>query len=473
MEILHISAECYPMAKAGGLGDVLGALPKYQQRAGHTVSVVIPMYRTPYLYQNEWELVFQGRQQIGSYAFPYSVIRQQHCPLGFDLYLVDIYGLLDRPNIYGYEDDPQRFLAFQLAVLDWIMQAAERPDIIHAHDHQAGLIPFLMQHAFPFRNRLHAIPSIFTIHNAQYQGWMDWQHLDWLPPHDEWKSGLIEWAGQINPLAAAVKSAWKVTTVSPSYLEELRHSANGMEKLFEYEQGKCSGILNGIDTEVWNPSTDTLLVRPYQASDLLPGKLANKEELCRQFGLNPDRPLITFIGRLVPEKAADLLPESIHQLMQHFGDRLSMILLGSGNPELESTLHQLSQQYRGRFGAYIGYYEALSHTLYAGADFLLMPSRVEPCGLNQLYALRYGTIPLVRNTGGLRDTVADMGDGQGIGICFDQSSVADIVYSVGRAIELYEQYPKRMHSMQERMMGIDHSWERSASTYLKLYQSTL
>jgi starch synthase len=264
-----------------------------------------------------------------------------------------------------------------------------------------------------------------------------------------------------------------VTTVSPSYLEELRHSANGMEKLFEYEQGKCSGILNGIDAEVWNPSSDPLLVRQYQAVDLKAGKQSNKEELCRQFGLNPNRPLITFIGRLVNEKAADLLPESIHQLMHLFADRFSMILLGSGNPELESTLHQLSQRYSGRFGAYIGYYETLSHRLYAGADFLLMPSRVEPCGLNQLYAMRYGTVPLVRSTGGLKDTVVDMGDEQGIGIRFDQSSVADIVYSVGRALELYEHHAPHMHTMQVRMMGLDHSWDRSANAYLELYQSIL
>lgn len=172
------------------------------------------------------------------------------------------------------------------------------------------------------------------------------------------------------------------------------------------------------------------------------------------------------------EKAADLLPEAIHQCMHQFGDRFSMILLGSGDPALESTLHQLAQQYSGRFGAYIGYYEELSHRLYAGADFLLMPSRVEPCGLNQLYAMRYGTVPIVRNTGGLRDTVVDMGDWQGIGIRFDQATVGDIVYSVARALELYAHQPEQLHWMQQHMMGFDHSWDQAAAQYLELYQST-
>lgn len=460
------------MAKAGGLGDVVGALPKYQQRAGHLVQVVLPMYRTPYLYQNEWELVHQGRQQLGAHAFSYSVIREKSRALGFDLFLIDIQGLLDRPKVYGYDDDPQRFLAFQVSVLDWVCQWTQRPDIIHVHDHHTGLIPFFMRYAHPFRDRLHDVPSIFTIHNAQYQGWMGWANRDMLPPHDEWKSGLLEWAGQINPLAAAVKSAWKVTTVSPSYLEELRHSANGMERLFDYERGKCSGILNGIDVELWDPATDPLLIQRYGPDNLQAGKQANKEVLCQQFGLNPEKPLFTFIGRLVHEKAADLLPEAIHRCMHQYGDRFSMILLGSGDPSLESTLHQLAQQYSGRFGAYIGYYESLSHQLYAGADFLLMPSRVEPCGLNQLYAMRYGTVPIVRNTGGLRDTVVDMGDWQGVGIRFDQATVGDIVYSVGRALELYAHQPEQLLWMQQHMMGFDHSWDQAAAQYLELYQST-
>lgn len=471
MEILHVSAECYPMAKAGGLGDVLGALPKYQERAGHIAKVVIPMYRTRYLYRKEWELVHEGRQQLGHYAFSYSVIRERSRELGFDLYLLDINGLLDRPNVYGYNDDPQRFLAFQVSVLDWVNSWNHRPDVIHAHDHHTGLIPFLMKHANAFRDRLQHIPSVFTIHNAQYQGWLDWQHREWLPPHDEWKSGLLEWEGQINPLAAGVKSAWRVTTVSHSYLEELRQQANGLEQLFEYEKGKCNGILNGIDSEVWDPAKDPLLLAHYGADDLAKGKAANRSFLCDRFGLDPHKPLISYIGRLVHEKTADLLPEAIYQCLHLYEGRLNMLLLGSGDSGLEFQLQQMSHRFSGRFSAYIGYYEELSHRIYAGSDFLLMPSRVEPCGLNQLYAMRYGTVPVVRNTGGLRDTVVDMGDPDGFGIRFDQATVGDIVYSVGRALELYEGDPDHMRSMQRHMMGFDHSWDRSASQYLDLYNS--
>ncbi len=471
MEILHVSAECYPMAKAGGLGDVLGALPKYQEQAGHISKVVVPMYRTRYLYKREWALVHEGHQQLGAFSFSYSVIRERSRELGFDLYLVDVNGLLDRPNIYGYEDDPQRFLAFQVCVLDWVSRWNHRPDVIHVHDHHTGMIPFLMKYGYAFQDRLHDIPSVFTIHNAQYQGWLDWQHKEWLPAHDEWKAGLLEWAGQINPLAAAVKSAWRVTTVSHSYFTELRNQANGLEKLFEYEKGKCTGILNGIDNDVWNPETDPFLIDNYGINDFETGKQANKIELARQFSFDPSVPLFVYIGRLVHEKAADLLPEAFYQCLHQYADRLNILLLGSGEAALQSALQEMVHKYHGRFSAYIGYYEELSHRMYAGADFLLMPSRVEPCGLNQLYAMRYGTVPMVRSTGGLRDTVTDMGDRQGVGIRFDQASVPDIVQSVGRALYLYEQDREKMRWMQQHMMGIDHSWDRSAAQYLELYQS--
>ena len=473
MEILHVSAECYPMAKAGGLGDVLGALPKYQEQAGHTVKVIIPMYRTRYLYRMEWELVHEGQQQVGFYSFSYSVIRERSRELGFDLYLLDINGLLDRQEIYGYEDDPQRFLAFQVSVLDWVSRWSHQPDVIHAHDHHTGLIPFMMKYAYAFRDRLQHIPSVFTIHNAQYQGWLGWQHHEWLPAHDEWKSGLIEWNDQINPLAAAVKSAWRVTTVSPSYLDEIRQRSNGLEKLFEYEKGKCLGILNGIDADVWDPVTDPLLVANYDKETITAGKMANKLALCKQFGLDVSRPLIVYIGRLVHEKAADLLPEAFYQCLQRYAGRLNILLLGSGDLGLQSTFKEMSHRFVGTFNAHIGYYEELSHRMYAGADFLLMPSRVEPCGLNQLYALRYGTVPMVRKTGGLRDTVTDMGDPGGFGICFDQASVGDMVHAVGRALELYESDPVQLHGMQAYMMWFDHSWDRSALQYLQLYKSIL
>ncbi|WP_132054493.1 glycogen synthase [Pseudocnuella soli] len=472
MEIIHVSAECYPVAKAGGLGDVVGALPKYQNLLGHSAKVVMPMYRTKFLFDNDWELVHEGGQYLGSQWFHYSIIREQTNKLGFDLYLVDINGLLDREKVYGYADDLERFLSFQLAVCDWLVQWQHQPDIIHCHDHHTGLIPFFIKHTYAF-NRLAGVPSIFTIHNAEYQGWIGWDKAHLLPHYDDWKTGMLEWGGTINSLASAVKCAWKVNTVSPSYMEELRYGANGLEALFEYERGKCTGILNGIDNEVWDPATDPLLHKNFDAETAKEGKRKNKKELCQRFGLDPDKPLIVFIGRLVGEKAADLLPDAIRNAIYQQQTGASYLILGSGEPQVEVRLNYLRDQFGGFVNTFIGYNEALAHQMYAGADFLLMPSRVEPCGLNQLYALRYGTVPMVRSTGGLRDTVKDFGDWQGFGIRFDRASVDDIVYSLGRAQDLYYNKPDLFGWMRSYMMQIDHSWETSAITYINLYESTL
>ncbi|HET6769161.1 MAG TPA: glycogen/starch synthase, partial [Chitinophagaceae bacterium] len=278
MEIIHISAECYPVAKAGGLGDVVGALPKYQNKLGHVAKVVMPMYRTKFLYNNEWELVHEGGQYLGLKWFHYSVIREKTNKLGFDLFLVDINGLLDREKIYGYDDDSERFTAFQIAVCDWLSKWQHLPDIIHVHDHQAGLIPFMIKYCYAF-SHLSQIPTLFTIHNGQYQGWMGWDKSHYIPAYDSWKWGMLDWKNNINPMASAVRCAWKVNTVSQSYMEELRYNANGLEALFEYEKGKCTGILNGIDTEVWDPATDEYIAKNFSVETVDKGKRKNKKEL--------------------------------------------------------------------------------------------------------------------------------------------------------------------------------------------------
>jgi starch synthase len=470
MEIVHVSAECFPVAKAGGLGDVAGALPKYQTQLGHNTKLVMPMYRTKFLYNNEWDLVHEGGQNIGSHHFHYSVIKEKTNKLGFDLYLVDINGLLDREKVYGYDDDTERFMAFQIATCDWIAKWKHKPDLIHCHDHQAGLIPFMIKYCFAF-NHLSEVPTVFTIHNAQYQGWMDWSKNYYIPAYDNWKGGLLEWKQTINPLASAVKCSWKVTTVSPSYMEELRYMANGLEALFEYEKGKCVGILNGIDSDVWDPEIDNLLVKNYNIEKVSEGKRRNKKELSGQFNLDIEKPLIVFIGRLVGEKAADLLPDAIRgSIYQHHG-HVNFLILGSGEPDVEWHLNNMKSEFIGYFNAYIGYNEQLSHIMYAGADFLLMPSRVEPCGLNQMYALRYGTVPMVRSVGGLRDTVTDFGDPGGFGIRFDHASVWDITHSIGRAVDLYYNKKDVYAEMRKYMMQLDHSWDVAAKQYLDLYKS--
>jgi starch synthase len=470
MEIIHVSAECYPVAKAGGLGDVAGALPKYQTNLGHVVKLVMPMYRTKFLYENSWELVHQGGQYLGPHWFHYNVIKEKTNKLGFDLYLIDIHGLLDREKVYGYDDDTERFLSFQIAVCDWINSWQDKPNIIHCHDHHTGLIPFMIKYCYEF-NTMAGTPSLFTIHNAEYQGWMGWDRRNLIPAFDEWKGGMLEWRNTINPLASAVKCAWKVTTVSPSYMNELRYSANGLQDLFQYETGKCVGILNGIDTAVWNPSTDPFIFKNYDERTVKEGKKKNKKEICAEFGLDADKPLFTFIGRLVGEKAADVLPDAIRDCVYQFEGNASFLILGSGEPHIEKHLSDLKTQIGGYYNNFIGYNEALSHKIYAGADFLLMPSRVEPCGLNQMYALRYGTVPIVRSTGGLKDTVKDFGDWQGYGIRFNHANVQDIIHAIGRAIDLY--YNKKdLHSwMKSYMMQIDNSWDRSAKEYIRLYES--
>ncbi len=469
MDILHVSAECYPVAKAGGLGDVVGALPKYLNQLGHTARVVMPMYRTKFLYANKWDVAHKGYTNMGSWWFEFTVIREQANALGFELYLVDINGLLDREKVYGYDDDSERFTAFQIAVLDWVNAWEKKPDVIHVHDHHTGLIPFMVKHCYKYRG-ISGVPTVLTIHNAQYQGWMGWNKSTYVPTWDMWKWGMLDWNNTINPLASGIKCADAVTTVSPSYLDELKYMSNGLEPLMEYEKGKCVGILNGIDVHVWNSQTDTYLTHRYSIDDAEAGKAKNKMQLCDQFGLDFDKPLIGFIGRLVGEKGADLLPRAIGDAFYHIGRRMNFLILGSGEPGVEAALSGLKSTSQYDYNVFIGYNETLSHVLYAGLDFLLMPSRVEPCGLNQMYSLRYGTLPMVRRTGGLKDTVIDFGEKGGYGICYNYASVPDITHAIYRAVELYRDKEK-LKQLRTQMMQLDFSWETSVKQYIAVYEN--
>lgn len=470
MEIVHVSAECYPMAKAGGLADVVGALPKYQQGLGHIAKVVMPMHRTKFLLTNEWVVVFKGNIGLGATRYDYTVIKEKTNKLGFDLFCFDIFGLFGRENIYSYGDDVERFTTFQIAVVDWLSHWDHRPDILHVHDHHTGLIPFMMQNCYAYRQRLSGIKTVMTIHNAQYQGWMDWDNSWYLPAWDAWKGGQLEWNNQINSLACGVKCADRITTVSPGYMNEIKENANGLEKLFQYEAGKCVGIINGIDYEVWNPETDNYVSDNYALADVATGKQANKEELCREFGFDPELPLFIFIGRLVADKAADLLPFAISIAFEQMPGKFSFLILGSGDPGIEYELTAMQSRFVGYYNSQITFNEKLSHQMYAGADFLLMPSRVEPCGLNQLYAMRYGTVPMVRRTGGLQNTVIDYGDEDGYGICFNHASIPDILQGMSRAVNLFED-KTQVQAVRHRMMAVETSWENSAQAYINLYSS--
>ena len=261
MDILHVSAECFPIAKVGGLADVVGALPKYQNKKGANSYVVIPFYDNAFTSENQYELVFKGHLKMGNLHYDYEILVPDS-DLEFTAFFVRIEGLLDRAEVYGYDDDTERFLAFQLAILEWMIASEKKPSIMHIHDHHPGFIPFMMSNAFKY-NSLKEIPTVLTIHNAQYQGQFGYDKLTYFPDFDLDKMGMIDWDGAINPLATAIKSAWRVTTVSKGYLEELKSNANGLEQLIEDESDKFSGILNGIDTSVWNPETDAFLIRNY------------------------------------------------------------------------------------------------------------------------------------------------------------------------------------------------------------------
>ncbi|WP_179352240.1 glycogen synthase [Winogradskyella vidalii] len=465
MKIFHLSAECYPIAKIGGLADVVGALPKYQNEVGEASAVIMPFYNNEFTKNHEFETIFNSELYLGNAVYPYRVLKALDSNLDFEVFFIDVEELLYKTYVYS-NDDIDRFLAFQIAALDWILTLEHQPDILHCHDHHTGLIPFMTQESYKYES-LNKIPVITTIHNAQYQGWMSYKHLYKIPQFSMENIGLLDWDKMINPLAAAIKCAWRVTTVSPSYMEELKHNANGLEHLLAHESAKTEGILNGIDTDVWNPETDDFIIKNYSKTSVKSGKKENKKWLCKTFNLDENKPLIAFIGRLVGEKGAELLPEVFHNIMQN--KEANILLLGSGLKETEAQLSHLKTLHHENYNVFIGYDEKLSHIIYAGADFLLMPSRVEPCGLNQMYCLRYGTVPVVRSIGGLKDTVVDI-DNHGFGICHNEVAVHDIVFAINRALEFYKDQTK-FNANRKHIMSIDHSWKASANAYINLYNS--
>ena len=466
MTIIHISAECYPVAKVGGLADVVGALPKYQNKDDVTSQVIMPFYNNAFTKENTFSPIYNAKLQLGEKPFEFRILVLNEKPLDFDVFFVDVPELLFKDYVYSM-DDADRFLAFQIAALDWLLTLDKKPDIIHCHDHHTGLVPFMLQESYKYK-AFRKTPNILTIHNAQYQGWFSHEKVGLIPPFDFNHVGLIDWGGSINPLAAGIKCAWRVTTVSPSYMKELQTAANGLESLLSAENAKCSGILNGIDWSVWNPETDTYLIENYSIGTVEQGAAANKKYLCDRFNLDINKPLFAFIGRLVDEKGSDLFPEVFKNALQK--NNLNILLLGSGNPFVESQLEALKKDFAGTYNAFIGYDEKLSHIIYAGADFLLMPSRVEPCGLNQMYALRYGTIPIVRSIGGLKDTVIDISEKNGFGISHLNVTVPEINEAIDRGIVLY-QNQDRYKTLRKEIMKIDHSWDVSAQEYLNLYKS--
>lgn len=475
IKVLHAAAECYPAAKSGGLGDVVGALPKYQCSLGVHTAVVIPKYYNKWILSQQYKEVHYGDIRLHDRYFHFSIQELVSADLGYPLYVVDIKGLFDRDGIYtdnvtgyGYRDEVSRYLAFQQAVLRWVQSWEVLPEVLHCHDHHTGLIPFFCKYSPEFE-RLKKLPTVFTIHNGQYHGAFSWTQQHLLPYFYADAAPWLDWSQTINPLATGIKCSWRLTTVSPNYLNELKHSSNGLEGLVRQESGKSVGILNGIDTQVWNPATDPLIEHHYK-KNIESFKSANKKVLMESFNLQEDLPLFTFIGRLVDEKGADLIPDLIYRYLET-GRRACFFVLGSGDPKLKDRFLTMRHELFNFFDASIEYNEKLAHQLYAGSDFLLMPSRVEPCGLNQLYSFRYGTIPVARAVGGLWDTVIDAGEPEiGRGFRFLQFSVDDALDALVRASGLYY-HKKSLNGLRKRIMALDFSWEKSAQEYIDLYKT--
>ena len=474
LDVLHISFEYFPAAKAGGLADVVGALPKYLNQGKLNSAVVIPNHGTKWILAQKWTKVYTADIKLFDADFSYAIYK-------FDgkahpLYVVDAPGLFDRASIYinketgqGYKDEVQRSIAFQIMVMDWLLSFKKPAKVLHCHDHHTGLIPFFIKYSKQY-TKLKNIPTVFTIHNGEYHGSFDWKQSHLLPSFDISKQGLLDWGNLINPLATGIKCAWKVTTVSPGYMEELRYNSSGLETLIEQESEKSLGVINGIDTTVWDPSTDAMIAKNLNG-DLASFKAENKKALEKTFKVDFRKPIITFIGRFAHEKGVQFLPDLITRYLS-FKDDVSFLILGTGSKDLELLLQKTKALFPKNCDLVLAYDEKLAHQLYAGSDFLIMPSKVEPCGLNQMYAMRYGTIPIVHGVGGLKDTVVDFREKNGYGIRFDRLTVYDAFDAVKRAAELYSD-EKKFFKIREKVLALDFSWERSAKSYKNIYSSLM
>ena len=477
MHVIHASAECYPVAKVGGLADVVGALPKFLKKHHIESWVVIPKYDVEWIRNHNFETVHEGVISPGGYKIGYKIQKEETDQLGFPLYVVEITHLFSRPGIYldpesgyGYWDEFERYLCFQVAILDWLKSFSVKPDLIHCHDHHTAFMPMFMSHS-PAYHEFTGIPSVLTIHNAQYHGWYGPEKRGMFPVIDPEGEGYLYWDGKINALGCGLRTCWQLTTVSPTYMEEMQYNSNGLEALFAHERPKSIGIINGIDTDVWNPRTDPMIAENFDRRSYKKGTTANKTALCSQLGLNPEMPVFSFIGRFVAEKGADMLPDLLDRFLGS-QDSANFIILGTGVPEIQFRLKELEQTYPDRLKVRFAYNEPLAHQIYAGSDFMFMPSRVEPCGLNQMYAMRYGTLPIVREVGGLKDTVIDFDYSSGYGITFRDFTLEDAERALQRGVYLYGDEPG-FRKLQRYVMGLDFSWERSAGEYKKMYTQLL
>ncbi len=473
MKVLYVASEALPFMASGGLGDVAGSLPQALRKRLIGCRVVMPLYDT-IKQELKDKMTF-----ITNISVPVAW-RRQYCGIfqakheGVIYYLIDNQYYFKRDTIYGHYDDAERFTFFSRAVLEILPVVDFKPDIIHCNDWQSALTPVFYSTFYSKDPWYQGIKTVFTIHNIQYQGTYGLELVNdviGLNPDD---TSIVEYDGDVNFMKGAIECANKVTTVSPSYANEILDPwySHGLDTILRDRQWKLQGILNGIDVDNYNPETDKNIVKNYDVKTVKKGKAENKKDLQAALGLpqKPDVPIIGLVTRLVSHKGLDLIKGILDELL--YTTDVQIALLGSGDWQYENFFKEMAAKYPDKVGIEIGFIPALARKIYAGADIFLMPSKSEPCGLSQMVALRYGTVPIVRETGGLRDSITDSGDGQGNGFTFKTYNAHDMLGAIRRSLGAYDNR-EYWDSLVVRAMECDYSWGKSANEYIKMYKEIL
>ena len=456
---------------SGGLGDVAGSLPKALRKRLVGCRVVMPLY-------GGIKQELRDRMQFITHITVPVSWRRQYCGIfeakvdGVIFYFIDNEYYFKRDGIYGHYDDAERFAFFSRAVLEIIPYIDFKPDVIHSNDWQTALVPVYYSTMYANREGYENIKNIFTIHNIQYQGVYGKEILGDVFGLGEQHERLLDFGGNLNLMKGAIECADAVTTVSPTYAEEILDPwfSHGLDGLLRQKQYKLCGILNGIDVDVFNPATDPDIVKNYDAETFQDGKAACKAYLQDEFGLHKDgSPVMAMVTRLVGHKGVDLVQAIAEGLLQQ---GIELVVLGSGEAQYENFFNELCARNPGRVGVYIGFNAKLAQEIYAGADMFLMPSRSEPCGLAQMVSCRYGTIPIIRETGGLKDSIRDSGDGYGNGFTFANYNAHELYEACWRAKEGYWQ-KDGWPVLVKRAMECDFSWSNSAKSYEGLYNEVV
>ena len=472
MKVLYAASEAVPFCKTGGLADVAGSLPPALAAQGVETAVILPLYRRV-------KERFVDQLTFLCYDYVDLAWRHAYCGLfslkkdGVTWYFLDNEQYFGRPELYGCADDGERFGFFSRAVVKMLDHLDFWPDVIHCNDWQTALIPIYLKDDGVREERYRSVRTVLTIHNIEYQGRYDPYCLGDLFGLDRgWvDDGTLLLDGDLNLLKGAILTADAVNAVSPTYAQELKNPyfAHRMEGILTQCGYKLSGVLNGIDMKLYDPAADPRIAANYTAEDVS-GKAADKAALQKALGLRPEpeTPIIAMVSRLVTHKGLDLIREVMGDIMEL---PVQFVLLGSGDAAYEDFFRHAAERWPERMAIRLGYDEALSMAIYAGADLFLMPSRSEPCGLSQMIAMRYGTVPIVRETGGLKDTVQpyEAWRDAGTGFTFANYSSADMLHVLREAAYLYKDYPDAFARLRRRAMERDFSWNRSAGDYLKIY----